>query len=438
MTEQSPHTGTGSTTPSQPNTASPAAVGFIEQGHLFKQLAGLDGDNSSTTPDQTSRAPQPRERSAEPEDLDVIVIGGGQAGLSVGHFLAKQNLHFVILDARERIGDVWRSRWDSLKLFTPTWLDSLPGFPYPGPRYQFPTKAQMGDYLEAYAAHFRLPIRTNARVELVNRRDGRYVVWASGREYRADHVVVAMSSYQRPKVPAFARLLDPKIVQLHSSAYRNLDQLRLGPTLVAGAGNSGCEIALEAVRAHQTFLSGRDTGHLPFHIESFWGRLLFCPLLLRVLFHRVFTRNNALGRFVRPKILHKGSPLIRLKPQQLAAAGVTRVPRVTGVRDGLPLLEDGRVLKPSNIVWCTGFDPGLSFIELPIFDEHGDPKHVSGIVPNQPGLYFVGQAFLHAFSSAMIHGVSRDAERIASTIAERRRQQAASPLRAAAAHSVGL
>jgi putative flavoprotein involved in K+ transport len=367
-------------------------------------------------------------RAVETEQLDAIVIGGAQAGLSVGYHLAKKRLRFVILDASERVGDVWRKRWDSLRLFTPARFDGLDGMRFPAPPNYFPTKDEMADYLEAYAKRFALPVRSGARVERVARAGDRYLVSAGGKQYEAPHVVVAMASYQRGVVPSFARALRADITQLHSSEYKHPGQLKPGAVLIAGAGNSGSEIAIELSKHHRIWMSGRDTGAVPFRIAGFWARLFLYRLVLRVLFHRIFTVRTKMGRRVREKMLHHGAPLIRVRPQELLAAGVERVARVAEVRDGLPVLEDGRTLEVANIVWCTGFHPGFSFIDLPIFDAHGEPHHESGVVTSEPGLYFVGLHFLHAMSSTMIHGVGRDAARIAGTVAKRVRAAERAPM----------
>ena len=134
----------------------------------------------------------------------------------------------------------------------------------------------------------------------------------------------------------------------------------------------------------------------------------------------MLTVQTPMGRKVRSKVLSHGMPLVRTKPEDLVAAGVERVPRTVGVRDGLPLLEDGRVLEVANVVWCTGFDPDFSWIDLPVLEEHG-PRHERGIVSDEPGLYFLGLTFLYAASSSMLHGVGRDAKRIAEAIAARPR-----------------
>jgi putative flavoprotein involved in K+ transport len=356
------------------------------------------------------------------ERIDTIVIGAGQAGLSVGYHLAQRGVPFLILDAGERIGNQWRTRWDSLRLFTPARFSSLDGMPFPADAHSFPTKDAMADYLEAYARTFALPVRCGVRVERVSRLGERFLVIAGDQRFEADNVVVAMANYQRPRVPAFANELDPRIVQLHSFDYRNPAQFQEGAVLVVGAGNSGAEIALDAARAHETCVAGRDTGHVPFRIESLAARLLLVRLVLRVVFHRILTVATPIGRKVRPQVLHSGGPLVRTKPRDLTAAGITRVPRVAGVRNGLPLLEDGRVLDVANVVWCTGFHPGFSWIDLPVFGPDGEPLHDRGVVSSEPGLYFVGLHFLFAMSSVMIHGVVRDAERIADRISATRRE----------------
>ena len=354
--------------------------------------------------------------------INTVVIGGGQAGLSVGYHLQRNGVQFVILDASARVGDAWRNRWDSLCLFTPAKFSGLDGMRFPAPRNSFPTKDAMGDYLENYARHFQLPVRSGVRVERLSRLGDRFLVVTGDQQFEADNVVVAMSGWQRPRVPAFARDLNPCIVQLHTFEYRNPSQLQPGGVLIVGAGNSGAEIALDVVRGHETWLSGPDTGHVPFRIEGLVARTLLVRLVLRVVFHRILTVKTPLGRKVRAKMLHHGEPLVRTKPQDLVAAGVTRVPRVTRIENGRPVLEDGRVLDVSNVIWCTGFNSGFSWIDLPVFDADGDAKHESGVVTSEPGLYFVGLKFLYAASSSAIHGVGRDAARIADRIGATRRK----------------
>ena len=194
------------------------------------------------------------------EQVETIIVGGGQAGLAVGYHLAQRHRSFVILDANERTGDSWRKRWDSLQLFTPAYLNALPGLEFPGPRSHCPTKDEMADYLEAYATKFDLPVRLGMRVDAVTRNADRFVVTANDHEFEADNVVLATGGYHSAYVPDFADQLDAGIMQLHSSEYRTPTQLRDGDVLVVGAANSGAEIALEASAAHRTWLSGRHPG----------------------------------------------------------------------------------------------------------------------------------------------------------------------------------
>jgi putative flavoprotein involved in K+ transport len=292
----------------------------------------------------------------------------------------------------------------------------------------------MGDYLEAYARRFQLPVRNGVRVERLTRMGDGYRLEAGGMRYDARHVVVAMSNYQRKKVPAFADALSPGITQLHSSDYRNPGQLRDGGVLIVGAGNSGSEIAMElARRGRRVWMSGRDTGHIPFRIEGVLGSRLMVPIVLRGVFHRLLTIDTPMGRRLRPDALRLGGPLIRVKPRDLTGIGVERVPRVCGVQGGRPVLEDGRVLDPSNVVWCTGYHAGFSWIKLDVFAESGEPRHRRGVVEGEPGLYFVGLEFLYAMSSIMVHGVGRDARFVAECVARRLAATAMAPTTGAAA-----
>lgn len=405
---------------SRSSRAHPLAGALLEQGSAFMALEGKRIEAAEL------HAPSHDPAKAEKKErFDVVVIGGGQAGLSAGYHLARRGLNFVILEGSERIGDSWRRRWDSLRLFTPARFDGLDGMPFPADPYRFPSKDEMADYLESYAARFRLPVRTGMRVSELTRERGQYIVRAAGVRFEAAQVVVAAASYQKPQAPGFAADLDPAIVQFHSAEYRNPGQLNPGSVLLVGAGNSGAEIARElTAKHHRVFLAGPDVGQIPFRIEGFLARHGLVRLVLRGLFHRVFTVETSLGRKIRENMLagHSG-PLIRVKQRDLVAAGVERVPRVAGVSDGKPKLQDGRVLDVQNVIWCTGFRPGLDWIKLPIFEERGHPWHENGVVPSEPGLTFVGLHFQYSMSSSMIHGVGRDARRMVGTIAARLAQR---------------
>lgn len=396
------------------------AGALLEQGAAFIQLEADALQGSQRPPGQASSGDEKRPALSE-EHFDVIVIGAGQCGLSVGYHLARKGVKFIILEARDRIGDIWRSRWDSLRLFTPARYDGLAGMPFPAARYAFPTKDEMADYLEAYARKFSLPVRTGVKVDEVTRSDGRYVVTAGQTHYTASHVVIASASYQKPKLPDFAAQLDPSIRQLHSSAYKNPAQLNPGSVLLVGASNSGAEIAMDIAPTHQVLLAGRHPGNIPVAYNGYFAMRLVLPVVFRFVFHRLLTVDTPMGRKAKPNQLSHGLPLIRVKPGDLDAASVRRVARVAGVREGKPLLDDGQILDVANVVWCTGFKGGLDWIKLPVFDGNGRVKQYRGAVEGEPGLYVCGLHFQHSTSSTMIHGAARDAGYVADRIGERMR-----------------
>ncbi|MDX1663875.1 MAG: NAD(P)-binding domain-containing protein [Candidatus Promineifilaceae bacterium] len=385
---------------------------------------------------------------------DTIIIGGGQAGLATGYYLRQQERNFVILDANERTGASWRKRWDSLRLFTPARYNGLPGMDFPGPAYYIPTKDEMADYLESYAARFELPVRTGVRVDALAKEGEQFVLTAADlasgselapgkssgqpRRITAENVVVATGAYHSPHVPTFAPELDPEIVQFHSSAYKRPSQLQEGAVLVVGAANSGAEIALELSQSHRTWLSGRHPGSEPSRPGSVLDRLV-TPLMWFVFSHLLNVK-TPIGRKLRPKFLEMGGvPLARVRPADLQAAGVERVhARTIGVQDGLPVLEDGRALEVANVIWCTGFRSDFGWIDLPIFDARGEPVHERGVVAPVPGLYFVGLFFQSALASVLVGGVGRDAAYVADVIASRSALSRAGQRRRGARHDVGV
>lgn len=363
--------------------------------------------------------------AAQAERVDTVIVGGGQAGLATGYHLARQGRSFVILDASERIGDPWRRRWESLRLYSPAKYDGLPGVRFPARRASFPTTAEMADYLEAYAAQLELPVRSSTHVDALSKEGERYIVTTGEQTFEAENVVVATGVMQEPIVPSFASELDPRIRQLHSSDYRNLSQLQEGAVLVVGASHSGADIAFETAAEHKTILSGPNTGQIPASVETRRGRLGF-RVLLFVGTH-VLTMDTPLGRKMRPHIRHGGAPLLRYRKKDLAAAGVERVlARTVSAEDGKPVLDDGRVLDVQNVVWCTGFRRDDSWIQVPFeVGEDGYPVQYRGVVASAPGLYFVGMLFLHSFASMLIAGAGRDAERVAKHIAARAKKRPA-------------
>lgn len=357
---------------------------------------------------------------------DVIIVGAGQSGLAAGHALARRGVDFVILEAADRVGDVWRSRYDSLVLYSRAQYDALPGLPFPLPAAEFPTGRQMGDYLESYAAHHDLPVRTGVSVDAVEQApDGGYRVRAADERFTASQVIIASGPFREPKVPGFAGELDPAIRQVHSADYRAPDQLRDGPVLVVGLAHSGADLAMEAVRSgHETHLSGRSHGQLPFSIDTRRGRLVF-PIL-KFLGSHVLTLRTPVGRRMAPKIRMGGGPLLRHRLPDLDRAGVQRHDaRTVGVRDGRPMLDDGTVLDVANVIWCTGFRPSFDWIRPTVVGDDGWPVQERGVATAASGLYFLGLPFLFSFTSMLVAGAARDAAYVADRIAERLAEETA-------------
>jgi putative flavoprotein involved in K+ transport len=372
---------------------------------------------------KASGSPNGSRPAGPAEHFDTVVIGGGQAGLSVGYHLARLGQSFVILDRNRRVGDGWRDRYDSLRLFSPAKYSGLPGMTFPAPGYTFPSGRDMANYLEAYANWARLPVLTAVEVDGLwpADADGGYVITAGGRSFAAAQVVVATGWQRLPSIPSFASALRPAIRQVHSGGYRNPSQLLPGDVLVVGAGHSGADIALEAAAEHRTWLSGSVHGQVPIDIESKLARPVWWLLWFAA--SHILTVRTPWGRKLRPTDRNHGGPLVRARLPDLRAAGVRLVSaRTVGVRDGLPELGDGQVLDVANVVWCTGFRHDFGWIHLPVMDEYGWPVHHRGVAASAPGLYFAGLPFQYAFTSMLVGGVGRDARHVAQHIAARRSQ----------------
>jgi putative flavoprotein involved in K+ transport len=348
------------------------------------------------------------------EPLDAVIIGGGQAGLVMGYHLMRQGRRFEILDEQQRIGDAWRKRWDSLRLFTPARFDGLPGMRFPGDALAFPTKDELADFLEAYANRYALPVRLGVHVDSLSREDGMFAITAGDRRWTAERVIVTTGAFRNPRVPDLARGLGASVVQLHSAEYRNPGQLQPGPVLVVGLGNSGAEIALELSRTHPTSISGTPSGELPFRHGRTAARFAF-PIVRFAGLH-VLSLGSPIGRRVLPKIETHAAPLIRTRLKELEAAGVASVGRVTGVGDGLPVV-DGVALAVTNVIWCTGFASDYGWMQVPAFDEAGRFRQWRGVVESVPGLYVLGVNFMYSITSDNLPGIVRDGAYLARRIA---------------------
>ena len=355
-------------------------------------------------------------------DVDTVIIGGGQAGLSTAYHLGRHDHSCVVLDANHRVGDNWRQQYDSLRLYTPVQYDSLPGMEFPGDRWSYPGKDQVADYLEGYAARFRLPVRTETRVQRLARHGDGFRVTTNTGTIDCRNVVVATGTFGRtPAIPDFAADLDPAILQLHSSEYRRPGQLREGAVLVVGGSHSGCDIAFEVARTHPTTLVGRDPGQIPLDWNG--KRIRLAMPVLVFMWRHVLTRRTPMGRKAMQEERHHGGPMLRVKREHLAERGVQRnEARVEGVRDGKPLLSDGTVVDAATVVWATGFRQEFGWLDLPVVGEDGWPREYRGVAEDVEGLFFCGLSFQYAFSSMVLPGVGRDAAYVADRIRARSRK----------------
>ena len=353
---------------------------------------------------------------------EAVVIGAGQVGLAAGYHLARRGIDFTVLEASGRVGDVWRERYDSLRLYSPARYNALPGLPFPLDRSAFPTGRQMADYLESYAEYHQLPVETGVRIDRLQASstagDGGYAISAGDRRYEANQVIVATGAFQRTHIPEFAVRLDPGIRQLHSADYRSPHQLADGPVLVVGLSHSGADIAYEVAHAgHRTVVSGTVHGQLPFSVDSRRAQLAW-PVM-RFVAWNVLTLSTPIGRRMAPKVRAGGGPLLRIRRGDLTAAGVSLHEARTVDVDvrGRPVLSDGTVLDVANVVWCTGFRPDYGWIELPVLGEDGWPRQRRGVVDESPGLYFLGIPFLYSFTSMLVLGAGRDAAHVVDRLA---------------------
>jgi putative flavoprotein involved in K+ transport len=356
------------------------------------------------------------------EHVPTIIIGAGQSGLATAYHLTRGGHRCLVLHEHTRVGDVWRRRYASLRLNTPARYDGLPGMAFPAPGRSFPTGAQMGDYLEAYAERFCFEVRGLTRVSRVEQTDSGFVVTTSTGVLTADQVVVATGGEHHPRIPDLAERLDPGIRQIHSGTFRGPAQLLPGRTLVVGVGQSGADLALEIAKAgHETWLSGTPAGEIPVELESTKARIV-SPVLF-FMAHHVLTERTRRGRRLKQRIRSGGAaPLLRVKLHHLTEAGVHHVPeRTTDVVDGKPALADGTVLDVSNVVWCTGFTQDFSFIHPSPMGEDGWPRDAGGVMQDMPGLYFMGLLFQRGFYSMLVGGAGRDAEHVARHILARSR-----------------
>jgi putative flavoprotein involved in K+ transport len=342
-----------------------------------------------------------------PQHYDVVVIGAGQAGLAIGHFLARQGKRFVILDAADSIGAAWRTRWDSLALFTPRRYDSLPGLAFPGDPEGYPTRDEVIEYLEQYAATFELPIELDSAVRSVTAEGGSFVVELADRSLEADQVVVATGPFQEPNLPEFADRLAPEVFQTHNTGYRNPSDIPEGTVLIVGGGNTGYQIAAELSATHRVHLSvGSRQLPLP---QKLLGRDLFWWLTKFGVLQK--TVESRLGRRLRER-----DTLIGSSPRALKASGVHVEPRAVTASGRTISFEDGSELDVDAVIWATGYRVDHSWINLPATGSEAGIPHKRGVTET-PGFYFLGLLWQYTRGSALLGWVKDDAEYIAERIA---------------------
>jgi putative flavoprotein involved in K+ transport len=371
-------------------------------------------------------------RAKHAADYEVVVIGAGQAGLTIGYHLARQGRRSTILERAEAIAPAWRERWDSLTLFTPRRYSSLPGMPFPGDPDGYPTRDEVIQYLERYAETFELPIELNSSVRRLSREAGRFVLDVDGPTITADQVVIATGPFQTPYVPELAKDPDPEVWQVHSTGYRRPGDVPDGTVLVVGGGNTGFQIAKELSATHKVLLSvGTRQKPLPQRVA---GRDLFWWLTKTGLIHK--TVESRLGRRLQDR-----DTLIGSSPREITRRyGVELKPRAIAVSGRTVRFEGGSEVEVAAVIWATGYRPDYSWIDLQIFEEHGRLRHRRGVT-DAPGLYFLGLTWQHTRGSALIGWVREDAEFIAERIAafqeakkqaEPQRERGESDVRAAA------
>ncbi len=369
------------------------------------------------------------------ERFDVVVIGAGQAGVAIGYLLARQGRSFVILEAADSIGAAWRSRWDSLTLFTPRRYDGLPGMAFAGDPDGYPTRDEVIAYLEEYATTFRLPIELGSAARTLAAEGERLVVGLDNRVIEADQIVVATGPFQVPLVPALAGELEPDLFQTHSTGYRRPGEIPDGTVLVVGGGNTGFQIAKELATTHKVQLAvGSRQKPLP---QRLLGRDLFWWLTKLGLLTK--TVDSRIGRRARNR-----DTLIGSSPRELTRRyRVGLRPRVVAASGRTVGFADGGELEVDAVIWATGYRTDHSWIELPVFDREGRLTHRRGVT-DLPGLYFLGLSWQHTRGSALLGWVKDDAEFIASQIdaratagdADRPQPDSSTPLAAGATAGV--
>lgn len=336
---------------------------------------------------------------------EAIVIGAGQAGLSVGYYLKQLKKDFVILDKGQEVGESWINRYDSLVLFTPRMYDALPGLPLEGEPHDFPTKNEIVSYLKQYVDKFSLPIKFQTEVLKVTQKDTIFYIETDQGVFQSKNLIIATGAFQSPKIPLFSKNLSKDIHQLHSSQYRNPEQLRDGNVLVVGGGNSGAQIAVELSQVKETYLAiSKKLSFLPLVLNKksiFWW------------FDKFGILKASSSSFLGKAIQRKGDPIFGYELKNaVKRKDVYIKPKVVeGVHNKITF-KDSSTLQVDNIIWATGFDSNYTWLNMKeVFNEEGEIVQYRGVTKVK-GLYFIGLPWQYRRGSSLLQGVGYDAKYI--------------------------
>lgn len=345
--------------------------------------------------------------------LDVVVIGGGQAGIATAYFLQNSGLSYVVLEKESQIGYSWLTRYDSLTLFTPRQYSSLPGLELDGLPNGLPSKNEIVHYLNKYVDMNGLTIRLNTEVQQITKENGVFVIKTNNDTLKAAQVVIATGPFQEKRIPPYTHFLDPSIIQLHSSEYRNSNQLQEGTTIVVGAGNSGCQIAVELTQSEKLsspiyLASSSDISFKPLYI--FGKSIFFYFNLFNVL---RASKVSVIGKW----LYHSPEHIYGYELQRaIKDKKVVLTKRVTSAFEKHLNLHGGTSISPRNIIWATGFKHNYSWLNIDsALNESGNLIHDKGICKID-GLYAVGLPWQTSRGSALIGWVKYDAKAIVDTI----------------------
>jgi putative flavoprotein involved in K+ transport len=358
---------------------------------------------------KASDAAKPQGRSSDVRREEIIVVGAGQAGLSLGCWLKRQQCSFLLLEAGPRIGESWRKRYDSLVLFTPRRYSALPGLAFSGDPEGRPTKDEMADYLQTYADHFALPIQMDTGVVGMHKHGETFLLQTTQGTYQAVTVIVATGPFHHPRIPAFASALSHEVQQLHSASYHNPSQIPAGPVLVVGAGDSGAHIAAELAHSHPVSLAAAHP--LYFVPLTLLGKSLFWYLdHLRLL---EVDGERSLGRWLKAQ----PEPVLGLELKQVLRERQVQIrPRATSAQGNVVQFADGSQAQVRTVIWATGYRQDFSWIRLPgVLDERGQPREQRE-VSSTPGLFFLGFPWQPSRGSALVGWVGKDARRLAALL----------------------